>query len=99
MRLKSLSVMVVSTFVLASLVASASAQSKTKPRVPGAQLASVPVGGSSSHKDVWARCQSNYDGQRYFLGRERYAYLEQCFHNETGKYPHQVQLNCTINRC
>ena len=86
--------------LLGSFLAAGPAASKTKdsPRLPAAQLASVPVG-SGAHKDAWTRCQSQYDGQRYFLGRDRYAYIEQCFHNETGKYPHQVQMNCTVNRC
>jgi hypothetical protein len=89
-----------SALLVASFVAAGPAASKVKDkaRLPAAQLASAQVGGAG-HKDAWTRCQSQYDGQRFFLGRDRYAYIEQCFHNETGMYPHQAKLNCTINRC
>src|ERR1700691_444970 len=106
MIIKSLSV-VFSALVLVSFLDAhpADARTKAKPRVPGAQLASLPLGNGThpaangAHNDAMAQCESQYGGQRVFLGRDRYAYIEQCFHMATGRYPHQVQMNCRIQGC
>jgi len=89
-----------SALLMASFAAAGPADSKTKDRsrVPGARLASAQVGGGTQ-KDAMALCESYYGGQRFFLGRERYAYIEQCYHSATGMYPHQTQTNCKIDRC
>jgi hypothetical protein len=44
-------------------------------------------------------CEGMYGGNRGFLGRDRYAYIEQCFKNITGKTPGDVGVNCTLRRC
>jgi hypothetical protein len=90
--------------VLASFFDALPAESKTKDgaRLPAAQLANFQPGkaaNGSTHKSAMAECEAQYGGQRFFLGRERYAYIEQCFRQSTGMYPHQVQMNCSIARC
>jgi hypothetical protein len=89
---------VFSALLVVSFAGAGPAASKTKPRVQGAQLASAQVGGGAQ-RDAMAQCESYYGGQRFFLGRERYAYIEQCYHSATGKYPHQTQTNCKVDRC
>ena len=42
------------------------------------------------------KCQALYGGFRGALGRDRYAYIERCFKDLTGKYPFQVNMNCTL---
>ena len=44
-------------------------------------------------------CLSRYAGNRGFLGRDRYAFIEGCFKGLTGKYPFEVHENCTLRRC
>ena len=53
----------------------------------------------SAELSAWADCQRNYGGRRGFLGRDRYAFIEQCFKLKTGKYPAQLQLNCKLRGC
>jgi hypothetical protein len=93
-----------SATLLASCFAACEADAKAK-RLPGAQLASFPVTGSSqansgqgspAHQKAMAECLSQYGGQRFWLNRDRYAYIEQCFMMATGKYPHQVQADCHL---
>jgi hypothetical protein len=43
------------------------------------------------------KCQELYGGYRGPLGRDRYAYIERCFKDLTGKYPSQVDMNCTLS--
>ena len=52
-----------------------------------------------SYEDAWYTCQSWYAGARGFLAKDRYAYIEQCFKDKTGKYPGQVGMNCSLRRC
>ena len=52
-----------------------------------------------SYEQTWYTCQSRYAGGRGFLANYRWAYIEQCFHDATGKYPGQLGLNCYLRRC
>jgi len=52
-----------------------------------------------SYEQTWYTCQARYAGGRGFLAKDRWAYIEQCFHDATGKYPGQLGLNCYLRRC
>jgi hypothetical protein len=91
----------------AACEAAAAAAAKAKTRLPAAQLASIPVTGSSPanagqgnsvHLKAMEECKSQYGGRRFGLGRDRYAYIEQCFKMATGSYPFQVNANCSMRR-
>jgi len=103
---KRLSVML-SAILFASCFAAceAAAAAKAKSRLPAAQLASLPVTGSSpakagegnsAHLKAMEECKSQYGGRRFWLGRDRYAYIETCFKMLTGSYPFQVNVNCSM---
>jgi len=81
--------------VLASLfVADAvNAQQRDKQKPPAA------AGTQTAYEEAWVSCQAQFAGNRGFLGRDRYASLEQCFKDKTGKYPGQVGMNCNLRRC
>jgi hypothetical protein len=66
---------------------------RDKPKTDAAQ------GAQASYQDAWYTCQSWYAGARGFLAKDRYAYIEQCFKDKTGKYPGQVGMNCVLRRC
>jgi hypothetical protein len=51
---------------------------------------------SATYREAMAKCQELYGGWRGALGRDRYAYIERCFKDLTGKYPSQVNMNCTL---
>jgi hypothetical protein len=51
---------------------------------------------SASHRQAMDKCQELYGGWRGAMGRDRYAYIERCFKDLTGKYPSQVNMNCTL---
>jgi hypothetical protein len=51
---------------------------------------------SAAHRQAMDKCQELYGGFRGALGRDRYAYIERCFKDLTGKYPFQVNINCTL---
>jgi hypothetical protein len=84
--------------VLASLLVadSVSAQSRDKPKPAAAQ---GTQGTQGAYEEAWTACQAQFAGNRGFLGRDRYAYIEQCFHDKTGKFPGQVGMNCQLRRC
>jgi hypothetical protein len=88
-------------FLLASLTAVGLAEAKTtkatKSKVGGAAATAQAAGGT--HKNAMAECEAQYGGQRFFLGRDRYAYIEQCFKSLTGMYPHQASMNCSVKGC
>lgn len=50
---------------------------------------------SATHKQAMEECLKLYGGWRGWLGRDRYAYIERCFKDSTGKYPFEVGMNCT----
>jgi hypothetical protein len=51
---------------------------------------------SAAHRQAMDKCQELYGGFRGALGRDRYAYIERCFKDLTGKYPFEVNINCTL---
>jgi hypothetical protein len=51
---------------------------------------------SAAHRQAMDKCQELYGGFRGALGRDRYAYIERCFKDMTGKYPFEVNVNCTL---
>jgi hypothetical protein len=51
---------------------------------------------SAAYRQAMAKCQELYGGWRGALGRDRYAYIERCFKDLTGKYPSEVNVNCTL---
>ena len=51
---------------------------------------------SAAHRQAMDKCQELYGGWRGAMGRDRYAYIERCFKDLTGKYPSQVNMNCTV---
>lgn len=53
----------------------------------------------SSHQDAMYSCEAMYAGPRGFLGKDRYAFIERCFKDKTGKYPFEVNQNCSLRRC
>jgi hypothetical protein len=81
--------------VLASLSVTdaVDAAPRDKPKTDAAQ------GTQESYQDAWYTCQSWYAGARGYLAKDRYAYIEQCFKEKTGKYPGQVGMNCVLRRC
>ena len=91
------SVMFAAILMASSLGAGLAEAKTTKSKVGGEAAGAQAAGGS--HKDAMAQCESQYGGQRFFLGRDRYAYIEQCFHSATGMYPHQVKMNCGVKGC
>ena len=53
----------------------------------------------AEYQKVMTMCESFFGGRRGHMGRYRYAYIEQCFKNETGLYPFQLNLNCKVRQC
>jgi hypothetical protein len=53
----------------------------------------------ADYQKVMTMCESFFGGRRGHMGTYRYAYIEQCFKNETGLYPFQLNLNCKIRQC
>jgi len=53
----------------------------------------------AEYQKVMTMCESFFGGRRGHMGPYRYAYIEQCFKNETGLYPFQLNLNCKIRQC
>jgi hypothetical protein len=89
-----------SALSLALLITAGVAEAKTKTTKSkaGATTASAQAAGGT-HKSAMAECEAQYGGQRFFLGRDRYAYIEQCFKSATGMYPHQANMNCSVKGC
>jgi hypothetical protein len=54
---------------------------------------------SRDYQSAMYECEARYAGPRGYLGRDRYAYIEQCFKDMTGKTPAQMQINCSLRRC
>jgi hypothetical protein len=55
--------------------------------------------GNTSYSQAMYQCTAQYAGPRPGLGRDRYAYIETCFKQLTGKYPADVGENCQLRRC
>jgi hypothetical protein len=92
--MKSISVKLAAAVLVSLFVAhSVNAASKDK------QKSEATQGSQGSYEDAWYTCQSWYAGNRGFLAKDRYAYVEQCFKDKTGKYPGQVGMNCSLRRC
>ncbi len=60
------------------------------------QTARLSPAESAAHRQAMDKCQELYGGFRGALGRDRYAYIERCFKDLTGKYPFEVNINCTL---
>lgn len=92
--MKSVSIVFAAAALASLFVAdSVNAQSRDKPK-PAA-----PQAQQAAYEEAWSACQANYSGTRGALGRDRYAIIEQCFHDKTGKFPGQVGMNCQLRRC
>jgi hypothetical protein len=64
-----------------------------------AKRASSSQTASTSYSQAMYECASRYAGPRPGLGRDRYAYIERCFKDLTGKYPADVGEACPLRRC
>jgi hypothetical protein len=51
---------------------------------------------SAAHLKAMEECKSQAGGRRFWLGRDRYAYIETYFKMLTGSYPFQVNVNCRM---
>lgn len=60
------------------------------------QTARSTQAASATHRQAMDKCQELYGGFRGWLGRDRYAYIERCFKDLTGKYPFEVSMECTL---
>jgi hypothetical protein len=60
------------------------------------QTARLSQAASAAHRQAMDKCQELDGGWRGAMGRDRYAYIERCFKDLTGKYPSQVNMNCTV---
>jgi hypothetical protein len=91
--MKSIGVAFAAVGVASLLVAnSVNAASKDTQKTPAAQA-------SNTHQDAMYACEAMYAGNRGYLGKDRYAYIERCFKDKTGKYPFEVNQNCSLRRC
>jgi hypothetical protein len=91
--MKSTVILLSMTFALALLTAGMAGAASSK------KVSSAQTPGAMSYSQAMYQCASQYHGYRGQLGRERYAYIEGCFKNLTGKYPADVGENCPLRRC
>jgi hypothetical protein len=92
-----LQLVLLSTLLVAPLLVANPVEAKTKNTRMHPALASYTPG--RDYQTAMVECEGMYGGNRGFLGRDRYAYIEQCFKNKTGKTPGDVGVNCTLRRC
>jgi hypothetical protein len=52
---------------------------------------------SAAYQQAMDMCQEMYGGR--WMGHQRSLNIETCFKSLTGKYPGQVNLNCTVCNC
>jgi len=93
-----LHLVLLSTLLMAPLVDANPVEAKTRNVLVRPALASNATE-SSVYQSAMRECEGFYGGQRFLLGRDRYAYIEQCFKIKTGKTPSELQINCTLRRC
>lgn len=88
-------------WLVAALAGNAAyAQHTDRPAEVGFSTSSSKSGSTQAeYQNVMTMCETFYGGRRGHLGRDRYAYIEQCFKHETGLYPFQLNLNCKIRQC
>ena len=60
------------------------------------QTARPSQAASAAHLQAMEECKARYGGgsRRGWLARDRYAFIEVCFKELTGKYPFQANVNC-----
>jgi hypothetical protein len=83
---------------LVPLLAAGPAESKSSQKRPNAQVASVTTANASGIAAM-NECQARYAGNRGYLGKDRYAYIEGCVRQMTGRTPADMQLNCALRKC
>jgi hypothetical protein len=85
---------------IAALLCAGLAESKTT-KTTRAKIASTSDAGvlSTPNSRAMYECMARYAGNRGFLGKDRGAFIEQCFKGLTGKFPFEVGENCTLRRC
>jgi hypothetical protein len=67
--------------------------------VKSAKLASYEMDPPGPGPDAMRQCQTYYGGNRFWLNRDRYAYIEECVRQKTGFTPTQLHLNCKVWMC
>jgi hypothetical protein len=93
-----LQLVLLSTLLVVPLLDAKPVEAKTKHvRAHPVVASNAPAG--RDYQSVMAECEGMYAGNRGYLGRDRYVYIEQCFKNITGKSPADLQVNCTLRRC
>jgi hypothetical protein len=92
--MKSSTMILLSTFSVLALVSAGFAEAKAATKKTDASQTA-----STNYNQAMYQCASNYAGNRGYLGRDRGSYIETCFKSLTGKYPHEVGVNCPLRRC
>jgi len=88
-----LQLVLVPTLLIAPLLAPNPVEAKTQ------SVRASNATASRDYQSTMHECEGYYAGHRGFLGKDRYAYIEQCFKNITGMTPAQLQINCSLRRC
>jgi hypothetical protein len=84
---------------LVPLLAAGPAESKTNHhKRTNPQVASAATA-STSGSAAMNQCMSYYAGNRGYLGKDRYVYIEECVRQLTGHTPADLQVNCTLRKC
>jgi hypothetical protein len=92
------SMLLVAPLLMAPLLDTSPVEAKTRHVRPHPAPASDATE-SSPYQSAMRECEGYYSGQRFRLGLDRYAYIEGCFRTKTGRYPSELQVNCTLRRC